>query len=163
MILGAWQKNSIDYVDDAIRAFEVCRSDMRAVDGHAVIGRDMEVFAGHGSQLHGACNIGGRHLAGNHMQCQDRSQFGLVLGLHQLFHGACGELGKGVMRRGKHGKWTGVLERCTQIGSSNECFERTRGNGGIHDIVHGNSFKEPTAETCSDFGSTNHSIKKRSI
>jgi hypothetical protein len=124
-------------VDDAVRGLDVCGGDGRVVDLHAV----RAVYGDRAAERFGGQRLAREvlrlHLAGDHVQLEDRGQLVLVFGLQQRLDCAGGQGGEGRVGRGEHGKGAFAFQRINETGrlsGGKQRCEAARGGGRVDDV-----------------------------
>lgn len=125
-------------MDDAVFGGDVGLHDFRVVDGDAVgAGFDVQLFAVGGLGLH-RFDIGGHDFAGHDVIGEDRSEFGFVFGLEQIFDRALRELGEGFIGGRENGEGAGALERfdkASGFDGGDERFKAAGAGGHRNDVL----------------------------
>lgn len=103
-LLGWWQDDGVDHVDDAVAADDVGGDDFGTCDGDAAFGGDLG--GGAVDCLHVTClDVFGEDFAGDDVIGEDSGELGLVFRLEEFFDGALRELGEGFVGWGEDGEW----------------------------------------------------------
>lgn len=138
-LLGWWEDDVVDHVDDPIGAHDVCFYHLcGAVESERLtLDRQSDVLLVQGGSLAQRDGCLGLDLSGDDMVRQDGDKLILVFRLEECLDRSFRELGEGLISWGKDREWTFALHGFDQIGSSEGCgesFKGAGGDGGVDDV-----------------------------